>query len=368
MGIQFDRPANPRPIRIGERDIEIIAQVHKHRLVNADGICRAVSHMTFRDEDAAGSDNHTRRRLQALWAAGFLARPRAQTLVMGKQENKSLVYGLDQKGAELLVTERNLDLKPSRWSEKNARARYSFISHSVDIADVLTRFEAAAREQPGLSYIDSQVLLSEAPHATQQRRNPWRFQGETGLGGSSRTIACYPDGVFALEEASDDSRTRMYFTLEVDKAGGGRNSMPVIRGKGLESAYWAAREAVARTKSEHNAERLRGEIENARVKLLKANCTDRQRSYIQKILSYYSGWRSRPQWHQEQFGFPSYRVLTVTGSEERIATMSKAVEIVTGSRSTGMFLFATRDAIQASDNIFDVTWRTAAGKGVKFLV
>lgn len=361
MGKQFDRPVDAPVMPVTERDIQILAEVHKRRFMNADQIVAAVSHMTFRDEDEKGSNANTRNRLTKLFWGGYLDRPRAQTELLSKRENVALIYAIGDRGADLLEEARGIPRGSIRWGDKNKKVGRGALAHGIGISHVTVAAEVATRRRQGVRYVDQDELLREAAPEMQSRQSPWRFEGATGLGGSAQTIACYPDWCFAFDDERD-GLARVYFTLELDK-----NSMPVTRGKNLEANYWAARDALERATNDHNKQRLVGEVEKARQRLLRHNVTDRQRSFIQKPLAYYGGWKSKPGWHAERFNWLNYRVLTVAPTSERIETMQRAVQIVTGGSVPGMFLFATLGEIIATGDICAVGWRNAMGERVDLL-
>jgi hypothetical protein len=84
-----------------------------------------------------------------------------------------------------------------------------------------------------------------------------------------------------------------------------------------------------------------------------------QSSFRRKLIAYLV--MRKAGMHTERFGFSNLRVLTVTTSAERIASMLTAVREVTGGRGSGMFLFATRQELATHADPVKMLWRTTAG-------
>ena len=63
-----------------------------------------------------------------------------------------------------------------------------------------------------------------------------------------------------------------------------------------------------------------------------------QSSYHRKLLAYLAAHKTRQ--HVEGPGFSNLRVLTLTTSAERVASMLDVVREITGGKGTGIFLFA----------------------------
>jgi hypothetical protein len=85
----------------------------------------------------------------------------------------------------------------------------------------------------------------------------------------------------------------------------------------------------------------------------------RLRTYFKhKLAAYYHGWRQRR--HVEQFAIEQLRVLTVTTSEQRIATMLDALQEVTQGKGSDLFLFITESELGAKGPL-TADW--IAGKG-----
>ena len=66
-------------------------------------------------------------------------------------------------------------------------------------------------------------------------------------------------------------------------------------------------------------------------------------SFRRKLLDYFHAWRERK--HTDTWGFHSFRVLTITTSEKRIANMMAAQHEITNGSAAGLFLYTTPDRL-----------------------
>ena len=90
----------------------------------------------------------------------------------------------------------------------------------------------------------------------------------------------------------------------------------------------------------------------------------RQTWYAEKLAAYYWGWKARR--HEEQFGWDSFRVLTVTTSAARIEQMVDCVMALTEGRGSALFCFTTEAAI-ANGNPLHLSWTNGKGETVRLL-
>jgi hypothetical protein len=86
-----------------------------------------------------------------------------------------------------------------------------------------------------------------------------------------------------------------------------------------------------------------------------------QTSFERKMRAYLTAHASRQ--HEKQFGWKTFRVLTVTTDEHRRQSMIDALRRlrVTHSPGPSLFLFATREELHASDPISH-KWRDGNGR------
>jgi hypothetical protein len=120
---------------------------------------------------------------------------------------------------------------------------------------------------------------------------------------SADGLSAIPDAVFGLYFKQTGRRS--YFFVEADRA-----TMTIVRFKGKIAAYLAA----------HRAKR-----------------------------------------HVEQLGLPNLRILTVTTSAERVASMLDAVHELTDGKGSGIFLFTDRQTLRTLGDPLTLPWSSTSG-------
>lgn len=161
------------------------------------------------------------------------------------------------------------------------------LQHTLEIAEVLIGVELACRRRPGFRFIPESELLRD------EQSFHWAVTVQHG--GTTKRVGLIPDGVFALEDARGE---RAYYFLEAD-----RGTMPVQR------------ESLS------------------------------QSSFFRKMLAYEATWTRCL--HQSRFGFHRFRVVTVTSSAKRIASLIEACGQL--PRGQGLFLFIDATSFRTSD-------------------
>src|ERR1700723_3413235 len=104
---RFRRAPEPPAFRLTEDDVEIIRQVGRHRLIRSTHIALLVGRSLDRTDD----------RLQRLFHAGYVDRPRAQ-IDRFPVGSDSYIYALANRGARLLC-ERDGLCGTGDWGRKN---------------------------------------------------------------------------------------------------------------------------------------------------------------------------------------------------------------------------------------------------------
>ena len=174
------------------------------------------------------------------------------------------------------------------------------------VSDVMTALEVACRRNGRV-----RLLIGEdipLPSDTSSHREP--FQWSVTL--ASRTkLGVIPDRVFALEFLDQpQGRNRVLCFLEADRA-----TMPV------------ARRTLSRS------------------------------SFYRKLLAYEATWTQGV--HQTRFGFPRFRVVTVTSSPQRVNSLVETCQRL--ERGQGLFLFTDLNSFQASPDVLAGAWRGGHG-------
>jgi hypothetical protein len=301
---RFERPATPQGMRLTERDIRILGWVAKHRFLSS-------AQLALLD---GGSAQNLLRCLKVLFENGYLDRPKAQLADALAAGNRPMVYGVTRKGARVL-RELGSSIDPDLdWSDKNRKAGTTFVAHTVAVADVLVRFEVACRGRDDVTFLDAADILAHAPEKTRLAREPLRWVAEIAEGGELITASVVPDALFGLAFADG---TASYFLLEVD-----RGTMPVVR------------KGTSRT------------------------------SFARKLQVYWEGWKQGR--HTAQFGVKQVRMMTVTTSPQRVATMIAATKAITGGAGSNIFLFADLSVLH-QEALVRRDWRTGKGDSISLV-
>ena len=152
------------------------------------------------------------------------------------------------------------------------------------------------------------------PEQTRAARNPLSLRVKLSHQGAVHEIGLVPDLVFGLQFADG---SRHSFMVEID-----RGTMPIARSDFL------------------------------------------QTSFERKMRAYLTAHVAKQ--HERQFGWKTFRVLTVTTDHHRMQSMMEALRKLRIPHSPGapLFFFTTRDELRAS-NPFAHEWRDGNGRAVR---
>ena len=89
------------------------------------------------------------RRLQCLFHAGYLDRPRCQLDFYHAGGSRAMVYGLASRGAGVMRQKFDLPFSRMDWDTKNRKVGRIFLEHAVMVAEILIAFELACRASSG---------------------------------------------------------------------------------------------------------------------------------------------------------------------------------------------------------------------------
>lgn len=300
---RFRRASNPPPFRIAEGDIEIVRQLARHRFLRSTHIAALVNRSVDRTND----------RLERLYHAGYIDRPRAQLDYYWKSGSTPLIYALADHGARLLTEREALSLTNFEWSRKNREVGRPFIEHQIEIADFQVALHRAARERGDVQLLCPEDILAAAPAETRAARNPFLLRAKLSYQGWTREIGVVPDLVFGLKFADGSRRC---FMVEID-----RGTMPITR-------------------------------------------TDINQTSFERKMRVYLGAHASGQ-HKRQFGWRTFRVLTVTSEPDRkVSIISAAQQLrVANSPGASLFSFVTRDELSCA-NPLGIRWQDGTGRGV----
>ena len=299
----FERPAEPRAMRITSRDIQLLRNISRLRLASC-------SQLAALD---GGSAQNVSRALLALFENGYVERPIAQVASRILYEgSRPTIYGLTRKGASVLrqhgedVQRRLLD-----GIDKERGAGWRFIEHTVSIAEFWTSLELAARHREDLRILERSEILEDAPKSKCDRLV--RLEASIRIGGVLKRNAVVPDALFGLR-VNDERES--FFMVEID-----RGEMPVERFKNTQRTYFS-----------------------------------------KKMLTYYEA--NRQQRHVHDLGIENFRVLTVTTNRRRVEKMLASLDVITEGRGSNMFLFVDQTTL-ADSNPLTVKWTSGKGNSVQ---
>lgn len=299
----FERPEEPRLMRVTSRDIELLRNIARLRLASAAQLAAL----------DGGSAQNVSRALLALFENGYVERPIAQVASRLLYEgSRPTIYGLTRKGAGLLrqhgeeVRRRLLD-----GIDKERGAGWRFIEHTVSIAEFWVSLELAARNREDLRLMERNEILEDAPKSKRDRLV--RLEASIRIGGVLKRNAVIPDALFGLRLNDEKER---FFMVEID-----RGEMPIERYRNTQRTYFS-----------------------------------------KKILTYYEA--NRQQRHVHDLGIENFRVLTVTTDQRRIEKMLTALNAITDGRGSNIFLFVDQ-ATLAGGTPLDVGWVSGKGERVR---
>jgi hypothetical protein len=305
---RLSRPANPRPFRITDRDLEIIRAVARYRFMTSEQIVRLLTML-----DPSTSGDNVLRRLQLLFYHSYLDRPQHQHLQLSSFGH--LVYGLGRDGARLIADDASHINPNLEWSSKNARATTPHIVHTLETTDAIMEFLRACRERNDVGLLDHHDLLPYFPAPTRELADPFRLRVTVQHDGHAIALNAIPDRLASI--VLPDNR-RHNFCIEVDRA-----TMSIA------------------------ARRLSGKS-----------------SFGRKIRAYYAAWQQER--HREQWGFQGFRVLTIAPSDNRIKGMLTVQRKITDDRAAAMFVYTTPERL-ATHGAFAPIWTSAEADGIALL-
>ncbi len=292
----------PSPhIRLTDDDRKIIHRVGQFRFLRSTDISRLFPNR---------SPRKIIERLGNLYHAGYLDRPRAQIDYFASSGSAPIIYALGNNGALALAEFANAPVPSSDWTDKNREVKRPYIHHALLVVEIMIGLEVALRGRQDIALVDENSLRATLPEATRRASSPWTLNAELRHGATRHLIPATPDAVFALH--FNDVERRSYFYVEADRA-----TMPITRVDITQSSY---------------RRRLQAYLTAHHAKL-----------------------------HSRRCGFDNLRVLTVTSSAERVASMLAVVSDITNGKGGNMFLFTDIATLGAHENPLALPWVTTGG-------
>lgn len=204
---KYKRAKIPVPLRLQERDKEIIKLVWQYRFLQADHISRLLE----------ANKKSILRRLQKLYHNRYLQRIYFP-IVLFQGGSEKPIYALDRKGAELLTEE--LGIPPERldWTDEKNKVKERYLRHALMISNFRTILTCAVKE------IRPQIELLFWEQGNKLKDKVF-FE--------KRGVAVVPDALFCLEDRREGKKGKMYFFLEAD-----RSTMTTKRFLWKMKGYW----------------------------------------------------------------------------------------------------------------------------------
>jgi hypothetical protein len=271
-------------IRLTDRDKAILSAVSRHRFLTSSHILSLVS----------GSRQNIVRRLQRLYHAGFLERPKAQLPLRYSRELSEFVYS---------PTRKTLSHLSAQVGETNSRGKSTpasslFLAHSLSISEALIRIETDCRLR-GIAFTAEGDILG-AQTATGTKHLAWRVTIRAG--DDTENVGVIPDSTFAIERPDHSgNQRRLYFFLETD-----RGTMPLHRRSLRQSSIYRKVLAYSRTR----------------------------RSCILK----------------DKYGILGFQVIFVARSKARLEHIKTLCEETGAKRGSSLFLFVTIEELRNDRN------------------
>lgn len=311
----------PPKIDVTEDDERIFLDLYRHSILDSHTIRRVLSH---RSPDWLG------KRLRTLMDAGFINRPHQQRRIrVPEGGSRPHAYTLGNKGARWLRDRHQLPVRTDRWKTTSDELSPLFIEHTLEVARMMTALRSSVErrhEQMSFEYPD-QIYSRIKPSLLGKGRLPSVFRTHVDWHGWREKEATIPDGFCALryKDAPADKSSR-YLFLELDR--------------GTET-----------------------------IEPTKQNLTGRRfflgNSVLRKFVVYGQGFGNGA--HTKVFGIPTFQVLTITTSVERMQRMIDTIQCHLSKAphrlSPIRFLFADVGTIENhNEDLLAVPFRDGAGK------
>lgn len=322
---RFRRPETIPGVAATEDDVAILYHVWRHRVLDSKSLYRL-----FPDR----SNQVISRRLRKLWMGGFLDRPLSQNRRNAVTAGSDyLVYAIAREGARLLRDGYNAPIQVERWTQKNAELKPMSIAHHLATARFMVDFSTRAQAVPNAMLRYADEIIAPAPGSkpaglsyTLRADVPWFIPGKKP-GNQAKGQGTAPDQVFAL----DYNGERQVFFLEIDQ---GTETIEPGKRRLQTERFWT------------------------------------ETSFLRKMLIYGAAFRSGQ--HTRQFGLPSFRVLTVTTNQRRVAEMQATYDrhLSKGDNKTqaGLFLFTDWETLsQSARPLADLPLVTGTGRTVALI-
>ena len=299
----FKLKEDPAPVVLTEDDDRIFLSLYRHRLLDAHTIRDLLPH---RNRDSVGI------RLRKLTDAQYLTRPLQQSKMLRPGGGSwPLAYSLGNKGARHLKAAYGLPVRMDRWRTTAAGLSPIHIEHTLEQSRFMVSLQAATMarsDQLGFEYPE-EIYGRLKSEILDRRRLPERLRTKVDWHGTRATEATAPDGLCALHyRQAPPEKSRRYLFVEIDR--GTETIVPTKRNQ-RSRAFW------------------------------------RGSSVLRKLVVYSHAYKTGA--HTEIFGIPTFQVLFVTTTSQRVETMMNAYqEHLAKTTPPIRFLFTDQERIAAA--------------------
>ncbi len=286
-------------LRLTQRDIAIINACYEYRALTTTQI----QQLFFKPSQGRGQLVQCQYRLKLLYHYGYLYRDEQATKL--SEGRRSLVYFLDRKGAHLLAECLGIALSDLDWRAKHnaAGAGHLFLDHLLKTNDIRIAITVGAeREQATLErWLDDKTLKSH------QMKEYVTLQDIDGEKQDEEKVALIPDGYFYLTQRN----SQHHHFVEAD--------LRTVVGFSIKSG---------------------------------------RRDWAKKIRTYLTYHKSGQ--FQRCYQAKSFRVLTVTTGEQRLANLKRITEEAGGA---SRFWFTTFERLTVETALSQSIWKIAGREG-----
>lgn len=301
-----------RGMRVTARDIELLFALFTARYLTTEQL----QALFFRASKGGrwGRIKACQQRLKLLYEHKFVRR--IQLPVKRGDGPSPYIYALDRQGAELLMSERGIELAPSDWQPRAQEENYPFLEHLLATTDVRISLLHACEQNAIMleEWVDEKELKSAhmVDHVT-----------ITGPHGGELSTAVVPDGYFKICRAEK----RAIFFLEID-----------LRNVTVAPSMWE------------------------------------RRGWTRKIRAYLEYFKSEA--YQTKYEGRRARILTITSGKTRLENLKKATESVfeemgnagEGTCDMNRFWFTTfESALDPAQLLTGPIWRVAGSSTSQML-
>lgn len=312
---KYARPDIEPRIRLTPDDDRILLEAYRHDVVDASTFYRILAHRT---------PNKVSRRLLRLYQTHHLEKlDKIEQIFIEGGGSLPTPYVLGSKGAERVQEVFKLPARPRRPNERAKQLSAPYILHDIELSRFLVSLMLSAERTEGVEFLYfDEMLRRYAPHILERDHLPRAVRAHVRYAGHSAIEGTIPDGLCMLRYPNKpEGRNRRALFIEIDR---GHATIDPSDRYIKTPKFWSG-------------------------------------SSILRKLLVYSAYFKRGN-YQEEFGIPTFQVLTVTTTPERVKAMQRVWAKRLASEAEAVrFLFTDAKTISASGtNIIHVPPENAA--------